>query len=285
MGKWHPLSNLRSYLEHHPPVVIFFLCMLMLSLTFIGVGFYTQTHVVRNPDVTPDWNQFLGSIASLQFCLPLNGSVDGEPASLPREKGNGQPENSVGIVQRSLLVPLAFKGNTAGETPSILSTALLGSQVGFQGAAGKEAFNMSLIFYPPTQATVPKFSLDSSSVAPRTCLQLRAPKSMLPQTPSPPDCPLKLDMGRDHSNIRVFTEQSDSSLFHCLKLDFTPDDSLTAFLSQEDKNLVGLHLLWASATLLAMCGLLCFSASLACCRSRRYHGNDLGLHKEPLLES
>lgn len=51
------------------------------------------------------------------------------------------------------------------------------------GAAGKEAFNMSLIFYPPTQATVPKFSLDSSSVAPRTCLQLRAPESMLPQTP------------------------------------------------------------------------------------------------------
>lgn len=70
MGKWHPLSNLRSYLEHHPPVVIFFLCMLMLSLTFIGVGFYTQTHVVRNPDVTPVSDPYISiTDCLLKYCI------------------------------------------------------------------------------------------------------------------------------------------------------------------------------------------------------------------------
>lgn len=58
--------------------------------------------------------------------------------------------------------------------------------------------------------------------------------------------------------------------------------SATLFLLssfQEEKTLVGQHLLMASAALLVICGLLCFTASLPCCRSRRYHGTDLGLQK------
>ncbi|KAL2079684.1 hypothetical protein ACEWY4_025428 [Coilia grayii] len=285
MGKWQPISNLRSYLEYHPPAVIFYLCVVMLSVTFIGFGFYTQTHSVKNPDVTPDWNQFLESIASLRFCLPVNGSGEGEPASVLKERSNGQPGDSVGIVQQSLLVPFVFRGHTEA-TPSIFSATLFGNQVGVKGEAGKQMFNMSLSSYPDTQTTNSK---QSPSGAPLTCLQLRAPESMLPKTPSPADCSGRHDMSSDRVIVRALTMEKDNKnvppSLHCLSLEFTPDDQLTPFLSQEEKTLVGQHLLLVSATLLVICGLLCFSASLPCSRSRRYHGNDLGLQKEPLLES
>ncbi|XP_076145146.1 insulin-like growth factor-binding protein 3 receptor isoform X1 [Alosa pseudoharengus] len=282
MGKWHPLSNLRSYLEHHPPAVIFFLCMLMLSLTFIGIGFYTQTHRVRNPDLSPDWNEFLETIANLNYCQSGNGSVEGELVPVPKGKDSGQPADSVAIEQRFLMVPLLFKGNLGGETPNILSTTLLGKQLDLKGAAEKEVFNMTLIFYPHTQTTDPK----QDSLAPLTCFQLRAPAAMLPKSPSPPDCPVRQAVASDHFNTKVFpTGGNVPPSLRCLKLVFTPDERLTAFLSEEDQILVGKHLLFVSAALLVICGLLCLSASLPCSRSRRYHGNDLGLQKEPLLES
>merc|ERR1719354_866059 len=134
------MSNLRSYLEHHPPAVIFYLCMVMLSMTFIGFGFYTtQTKHVKNPDVVLDWNQLLGSIASLRYCLPINGSGEVERAAVPKEKSNGQPGDLPKIVQRSLIVPLVFTGNPDA-TNSIFSATLLGSQVGVKGEAGKQMF-------------------------------------------------------------------------------------------------------------------------------------------------
>lgn len=271
MGKWQPLSNLRSYLEHHPPGVIFFLCMLMLSLTFIGIGFYTQTHSVRNPDETPDWNQFLESISNLLFCVPGNGSAEVELNPFPKKKSDSQSDSQF------LLVPLVFSGGVRGETPRFLSTSLLGSQVGLKGAAEKEVFNMSLIFYSQKQTT---------DRGPVTCLKLWAPAVMLPKTPRPPDCPVRQGVASDHFNTRAFLSSKNvPPSFHCHKLEFTPDDSLTAYLSKEEKTLVGKHLLFVSATLLVICGLLCFGASLPCSRSRRYHGNELNLHKEPLLES
>ncbi|XP_062372333.1 insulin-like growth factor-binding protein 3 receptor isoform X2 [Sardina pilchardus] len=277
MGKWHPLSNLRSYLEHHPPAVIFFLCMLVLSLTFIGIGFYTQTHRVRNPDLTPDWNEFLESIASLHYCQSVNGSVDGELAPVPKGKGSGDP---VDVEQRLVMVPLMFQGSAGGETPSILSTRLLGKQVGLKGAAEREVLNISLILYPHSQTTDPK----QDGPGPFTCLQLRAPAAMLPKSPSPPDCPVQQGVAIDHFNTKVFPTDMESknvpSAFRCLKLAFSPDERLTAFLSEEDKILVGQHLLFVSAALLVICGVLCIGASLPCSRSRRYHGNDLGVHKD-----
>ncbi|XP_063043327.1 transmembrane protein 248 isoform X2 [Engraulis encrasicolus] len=281
MGKWTPMSNLRSYLEHHPPAVIFYLCMVVMSMTFIGFGFYTQTSRVKNPDVVPDWNQLLGSIASLRFCLPSNGSGSGdvENAAAPKEKSNGQPGDPK-IIQRSLLVPLVFTGNPDA-TNNIFSATLFGHQVGVKGEAGKQLFNMSLISYPQTQTSSSK--QDGSSDKRLTCLQLRAPESMLPKSPSPTDCPWRQDVANDRLSVRAVPmdrSKNVPSSFHCLTLEFTPDDELTPFLSQEEKTLVGQHLLMASAALLVICGLLCFTASLPCCRSRRYHGTDLGLQKD-----
>lgn len=52
MGKWHPFENIRTILMNNPPVVVFFLCMVLMAAAFIGFGAYTKKHDVRDPDVT-----------------------------------------------------------------------------------------------------------------------------------------------------------------------------------------------------------------------------------------
>lgn len=80
-----------------------------------------------------DWNEFLESIANLHFCVPGDGSTEGGLTPVPRKKSDSQSGNSKDIEQRSLLVPLMFKAGAKGETPSFLSTELLGNQVGVKG--------------------------------------------------------------------------------------------------------------------------------------------------------
>lgn len=80
-----------------------------------------------------DWNQLLESIAKLRFCVPGNGSAEGELTPVPRKKSDRQSGNSQDAEHPFLLVPLMFKGGAGVETPSFLSTAVLGNQVGLKG--------------------------------------------------------------------------------------------------------------------------------------------------------
>lgn len=52
MGHWRPVSNLRDQLSRHPPVVVFFLCLLFMSITFVCIGLYSQDHNIKNPDIS-----------------------------------------------------------------------------------------------------------------------------------------------------------------------------------------------------------------------------------------
>lgn len=98
--------------------------------------FYCKLLMTKHDEevLLQDWNQFLESISNLHFCVPGNGSAEGELNPFTRKKSDRQSGNSKGIEQRSLLVPLLLKGDAGGETPRFLSTSLLGNQVGLKGA-------------------------------------------------------------------------------------------------------------------------------------------------------
>lgn len=51
MAVWKPITNLRSRIIHHPPVAMFFMCLLVLAGAFISIGLYSQNHDIKNPDI------------------------------------------------------------------------------------------------------------------------------------------------------------------------------------------------------------------------------------------
>ncbi|KAG7481081.1 hypothetical protein MATL_G00063000 [Megalops atlanticus] len=301
MGTWQPLGNFKNYLEHHPPTVIFLVCLFTLAVTFISFGAYIKDHEVRNPDVAQDWNQILASLASLKFCV-FSNETDAEAVSLDQEhvvaspplvehETDGIPSNSSDVLlastHLSLLVPLALTESSQGRSPASLHTMLLGSELGLKGPAGKETLNLTLLFYSQPELTN---SGSGGEITPTiTCLRVTAPTYVLPQTPHPPACPVSEEQDSDHSPLRaVISEQRNPSPQHaleCFSMDFTPNPSLTVMLSQEERDLAGHHLMLVSACLLSLCGVLCFFWSLSCSKSRRYHGNGLDLQKEPLIDS
>ncbi|KAE8292235.1 hypothetical protein D5F01_LYC09602 [Larimichthys crocea] len=73
MGFWQPVTNIRDYIFHNPPWVTFFLCLLALAVSFIGLGSYISTistNTLPNPDTTLDWNHLLSSLSEFQlWCL------------------------------------------------------------------------------------------------------------------------------------------------------------------------------------------------------------------------
>ncbi|KAJ8414053.1 hypothetical protein AAFF_G00066510 [Aldrovandia affinis] len=299
MGMWQPLGNLRSYLEHHPPTIIFFLCLLSLAATFIGFGEYSKAHDVMNPDIALDWNQVLASIANLKFCRFGNETEGGnapspdvdhrENASTPlvgHVAADGIPANAshppLAPIHLSLLVPLALADSSQARSPASLRTTLWGRDIGLKGSAGNESLNLTLLFYSQPELR------NSETGSTFTCLRVTAPAHILPQTPQPPVCPVMEDNNSDHSPLNAITSprkncNPQNALCYCME--FTSNANLTVMLSQEERDLAGHHLMMVSACLLSLCGLLCLFGSLSCSKSRRYHGNELDSQKEPLIDS
>ncbi|XP_028848139.1 transmembrane protein 248 isoform X2 [Denticeps clupeoides] len=258
MGRWQPLTNFRRHLEQHPPVVIFFVCLLMLSATFSGLAFYIQTHDVKNPDVVLDWNQFLESVAGLQYCLPQNSTpimTSSEENGSSRGNGLNSVENSEIL---SLLVPLVIKDSMQQASSFNFSTTVQGDQLGLRGSIRKEALNLTFFFYPRPQDkhfanTVAKNSLnpDTNSgtqiPAQQICLTLSVPAHILPRSPLPPSCPVIEDVSQDWLTPKAAALQTQKMKDHpklqCLSMKFTPSADLSVWLSQAEKDLAEHHLL------------------------------------------
>ncbi|XP_062858880.1 transmembrane protein 248 [Trichomycterus rosablanca] len=299
MAKWQPITNLRNTIQHHPPVVVFFLCLLVLSVTLISVGLYSQNHEMKNPDINMDWNQMLKSFSSLKFCTQfndtelLNGKQDIiSPPLLDHghEFITNTSQKTTEVISVFMLAPLLCVGDYP--TYNSISSTLLGSQLGLKGAAGKQTLNISLFLDQQTQKT----STDSESAQKMptdaktkhqsmiSCLKITAPRYILPQTPSPPECPAYEKLEKDASSARAVAIESNkpsSKNAPCLSLEFTSDPKLTVLLTQEEKGLARHHLILVSIVLLTLCILICLSGSLTSTRSHYHPAIDL--QKETLL--
>lgn len=70
MNVWQPMINLRDSVYSNPPKATFFLCLLILALSFICLSAYTYTHTLPNPDKTKVWTP----LRALYFYRILKGS-------------------------------------------------------------------------------------------------------------------------------------------------------------------------------------------------------------------
>lgn len=279
MGKWRPVSNLRDQVSRHPPVVVFFLSLLILSITFVCVGLYSQSHNIKNPDISVDWNLVLGSIAGFKFCTHLNDTDASLEEESPRMVEHSDRTNiSTSSAHVSLLVPLVFIGDVPENTA--ISATMLGSQMGMKGAAAKASVNISLLLH--TDIADSQTPAGTQSSRPLTCLHFTALTHVLPQTPSPPECPVTENEGKSASPVRaVAVEAYKHNSPHCFSLEFTPDPHLTVLLTKDEKALCRYHLLLVSVALLVICVLMSLCGTFSSRSPRSFQGNDL--QKESLL--
>ncbi|XP_026775765.2 transmembrane protein 248 [Pangasianodon hypophthalmus] len=297
MARWQPLTTLRSRIIHHPPVAVFFMCLLVLAGAFISIGIYSQNHDIRNPDINMDWNQMLGSLADLKFCTQLNDTallnekpdMYSPPLVDHADELINNTQQKSDIISVFLLVPLTHVGDYLDHNS--ISTSLLGSQLGLKGSAGKQSLNISLFLEIQTRLSATDSALiqkpSNMQTKPQSynsCLKITAPRHILPQTPSPPQCPSNKNLENNRSPVRTFAIQSSkksSNAPSCLSLKFTPDPKLTVLLTQDEKALVRYHLLMATIVLLALCIMMCLCGTLTCSKSRHQLANDP--QKETLL--
>ncbi|XP_072565217.1 transmembrane protein 248 isoform X2 [Paramormyrops kingsleyae] len=187
MGKWHPFENIRTNLMNNPPLVVFFLCMVLMAAAFIGFGAYTNKHDVRDPDVTQDWNQILSSLAALKLCA-LDTDTEGKAASADAQHiskslllgHEAAGEVSANYSHWSLLVPLVLSGSTPNQHPASFKMTLRGNLLGLKGPAGKTVLNLTIHFLTERELNASHAGDGSSSGS--TCLSFMAPAHVVPHT-------------------------------------------------------------------------------------------------------
>ncbi|KAM4615876.1 transmembrane protein 248 [Polymixia lowei] len=282
MGFWQPATNLKDYVSQNPPWVTFFLCLLTLAVSFIGLRSYSLTHTLPNPDITKDWNHLLSSLSQFQLCVKANVSSDGlvspVPSSQKEQETGGMPFNSpktpLHVSHLHLKVPLVVAQSLASQPLKGLGlhTTLVASQLGLVGSENVNV-TLQLLSEPKGNDTF-------------TCLTISGPTYLLPLTLLPPECPANEKIISPVHVVSIETSNQLPTASHtCYSLQSKHDPTLTVMLTKEQQAVAGQHLLEVSVCLLGVCLILCLSASLTLSVTRRYQGNGLDLHSEPLIDS
>ncbi|XP_060743084.1 transmembrane protein 248 [Tachysurus vachellii] len=297
MARWQPVTNLRSRIIHHPPVTVFFMCLVVLAGAFISIGIYSQNHDMKNPDIVMDWNQMLASLAKLKFCSQLNDSdllnekpdINSPPLLTHADELINSTQQKHEVISKLLLVPLMHVGDHLDH--SSISATLLGSQLGLRESAGKQLLNITLFLDIQTHSSTTDSALiqklSNMQTRPRayeSCLMITAPSHILPQTPSPPRCPSDKIQENNISPVSTHAVQSitkSSNTPSCLSLEFTPDPKLTVLLTQDEKILARYHLLLVSIALVSLCITMCLLGTLTFSKPGRHLSHDP--QKETLL--
>lgn len=277
MGPWQPVTNLRDYVSHNPPVCTFFLGLLTLAMSLICLGFYSHTHTLPNPDTAKDWNSLLSSLSQFQLCEKANESspeLESSVPSPPRKQEKDQ-KTSVPMTEEPsslsvlhVMVPLSVTMRLPNDSPKDLHlyTTLRASLLNI---GGQENVSLALEV------------LAGNST--HTCLTISAPTNILPMDLLPPECPASV---KNTSQIHTeASKQLRTESQACYSLHFKKDPSLTVMLTQEQQNLSEHHLFEVGVCLLVICMLLCLTVSLTHSLTRRQEWKGVDLQNEPLIES
>lgn len=272
MGFLQPVTNLREYVSQDPPWVTFFLCLLTLSISFICLGSYSDTHTLPNPDIIKDWNHLLSSLAQFQLCVKANASSSElvSPASSPlmsRDTSvNSTKTPSVTSLHLKVPVTVTTNSNSGSLKDFGLHTTLRARQLHL---GDNETVDVTLAVWSGNDTY--------------TCLTISAPTHLLPMSPLPSECPAS---EKNFSPVHVeASNQPPTASPTCYSLHSKNDPALTVMLTQEEQSVAVRHLLEASVCLLGVCLILCLAVSLTRPLIRRSQWNGLDLQNEPLIDT
>ncbi|XP_019722519.1 transmembrane protein 248 [Hippocampus comes] len=273
MASWQPLCNLRDYVSQNPPPVTFFLCLLMLAISFICLSSYSSNHPLPNPDTAKDWNHLLSTLAHFHLCVKTNWSSDDlvslGPSPLREQKRSRdasldltpQPAH---VTSLHLKVPVTITNSHGLPKDVDVFTTLRASQLDLEG---NEIVNVNIHRENDTYA----------------CLTLRAPTALFPMSRLPPECPAS---SNSHSSVHVeATDQPPPTSQACYGLLYRNDPTLTIMLTKEEQWVAVRHLIEVSMCLIGVCLILCLAASLSPSKMRNYHRKEPDLQNESLIDT
>uniref|UniRef100_A0A8C8S7V9 Transmembrane protein 219 n=1 Tax=Pelusios castaneus TaxID=367368 RepID=A0A8C8S7V9_9SAUR len=239
MLSWPLLGSLRLCLERRPPLVCFCLCLISLATAFAAFATYIQSHEVRDPDVSQNWNLFLESLSHHSFCA--DNRTWGGPTALVPTSGT-TPTSPSPPPDLSVLVGLTFDlpgGNRANATR--LALMLTGHQLGLEGADAQQPIHLVAVTPWPLSPTTWG-----------SCLSLMGPPVLMPQTSRVPP----------HCIVGDLDAQLQEKPVSCYQPHYQPDPTLDSMLTLDDRRLCSHRLLLAAVTVLSLCAMLLCTAGL-----------------------
>ncbi|XP_018571928.1 uncharacterized protein LOC108911471 [Anoplophora glabripennis] len=229
-----------SFIKNRPPLVVFFLCILTSAITLFCFAFYIKnTESVPDSDKNHDWLTLLKHFNSLIKCLELNGKP-------PEEISDND------FIETSTVQTLVSINNTdfIKKFTSVKGFLTLD---GWHSNCPKGYYNkpshLHIYFDVPEVAKSNVTEFDA-------CVTIRGPEEYLPKF-SEPNC--KASTGVDEKKAEVFlsTKLRAESNDFCTKgvlseINFHPQNKahFANFLSDKEKSLIYVHLLWTSYFLL-----------------------------------
>lgn len=302
-----PFSNLKGFAKSRPPLVVFMVCLCAFGIILMSLAYFIETHEVKDPDLSADWNIFLDSFSQLQFCLSESPFVD-----------KGLMSKSFGTTTAKTAVAPGHNNNTANigvaahtqhkdsvqnysvnlkmtihPTPEFLNISLnhthlfgtvMGHQLGLPGIAGKSPMNITFSLPNNWQH---KQCVDKNNCEPFetfACVSFKAHPVMFPITRSPDSCHIPASNITDHYGfIRAYKSFGLVKLYWCreqtkLKIKYDANPTLTVMLSYHDRSIITLHLMHTSCFLFVMVATMIFYAMV------RGRPNDIKYHPVTIVE-
>ncbi|XP_038677363.1 transmembrane protein 248-like isoform X1 [Scyliorhinus canicula] len=310
MVTWHLLENMKYFVVHRPPMILFILSIGSLGIAFFSLGIYIRSHEVTNPDLPQAWNTVLQCFSKLEFCpsenesLWQNNTVPAEHGSIRRRLDpdplahvtTRQLSTTVAYAQDmpvsvSLLVPITFESKEPSKrfTSDIirLQAAVFGKQLGLEDSKAKEVINITLTSPWPPEHYLSQIN-STNTKSPLSCVTMSAAEHVLPQARYFPSCNFE-----NHTDALLYqttlaersekTPSQGHASAQCYKAQYKPEPKFTIVLSKEDRILCSQHLLKASYILFLL-ALVIFCLSVACGLRKRLRHKAMNPHKVHLRE-
>ncbi|XP_069788883.1 transmembrane protein 248-like isoform X2 [Narcine bancroftii] len=306
----HVWENVKHFVIHRAPLVVFILCISSLGITFFSLGIYIQSHEITNPDVPQVWNTVLQSLSKLKFCPTKNESSEALPALVGHGSIRRRPDpdplahittrqplttivSTPGVPDTfSLLVPMAFDIKDPVKRlynkVTYLHADVTGHLLGLGDSKAKELINIML-----TSPWLPEHDLsqENSTDARRylSCITMTAAAHVLPQARYLPSCNLEnltdssLYLTTLAENSGKAFSQGHSQNVQCYIAQFKSEPKFTILLSKEDRILCSQHLLNSSYILIPLAFVI-FCVSVVAEMRKQLRHKAINLHKVQTLE-
>ncbi|XP_048467380.1 transmembrane protein 248 [Rhincodon typus] len=312
MVSWHLLENVKYFVLHRPPMILFILSISSLGIAFFSLGIYIQSHEVSNPDVPQTWNAVLQSLSKLEFCRPENESL-WQTSTEPLPFGRGSvrrrpdPDPLAHTTTRQSVTTIAFTRDTSESVSLLLPitynskeplkrfssditrlhAVVNGNLLGLEDSKAKEVINIMLISPWPPEHYLSQIN-STNNMSTLTCITMSASAHVLPQARYFPSCNLEnfTDALLYQNTLAKNSEKTPSqghTSAQCYKAQYKPEPKFTIVLSKEDRILCSQHLLKSSYILLLL-ALVVFCLRVACGRRKKKRHKTMNLHKAHLLE-
>lgn len=296
-----PAENLKSFAYHRPPFVIFLVCLLLFAIALISLGIYIQNHDVRNYE-EKDWNDFLQGFSQQQFCIQERDSVDVQrrDISAVRSLASTTQESATDSFNRnnfvasgnvSFAINLEFHPRENQQLQYVVGLMSLRSSVpATQIHLDKyyEEIDVNFHLSRPLEDLTCEENKPCGPAKVTACLTLGLPAEALPhisRTIHPTACNKSSHHGLTSSWISPRNHTEDE--YFCgsglaLNTEYIYDPKYTFYLSEEEKSIINLHLMYTSYFLFIMLITCVFYALIKGPPLKSRVFNENGTHKKQL---